>query len=307
MIARTKRTIRRTKGIAEQQGRDLLPLISPRKTMNQQSPTPEEEPKPTAGDSKIGSGIPEYDPPEEQPQQQAADDPEKVSGFNSEESEEIDPIVAAVTPKKMSTGPNWDALYRKGTPPWDVGRCSHELEQILKEGNLPIRTALELGCGTGANAVLLAKYKLDVTAVEISPIAMERAHVRRQREDVAIRFVLDDAFRFCPTAGTFDFVLDSCFYNVVRQYDLEQLLDLFWRVTHPGSYVFTLAGRPPEPHEYSDENGPPVVTEDEIYDELGRLFDIEQLDKIMLGSPRRAEGYPGWACLMHRPVLDTPE
>ena len=83
MIARTKRTIRRTKGIAEQQGRDLLPLISPRKTMNQQSPTPEEEPKPTAGDSKIGSGIPEYDPPEEQPQQQAADDPEKVSGFNS--------------------------------------------------------------------------------------------------------------------------------------------------------------------------------------------------------------------------------
>jgi len=232
----------------------------------------------------------------------------------SDSSDDVRPSLeapAGATPPTMprskpKKGQNWESLYRAGTPPWDFGKPAPELVKIIRDKVVPVGTVLELGCGTGANAIFLANAGFDVTAVDISAIALERAHVRKERQDALVRFVHADVFQFAPTAGTFDLVIDSGFYAPVRQYDLDRLLDLLWRVTKPGSYYFMLGGRPPQGSETTDENGPPIVTEDEIYDELGRLFDIEQLQPTIMGSPRRKEGYPGWACLMHRPKIELP-
>ena len=196
--------------------------------------------------------------------------------------------------------PDWDAMYRQGTPPWETGEPAGELVRVVREGLIRPGEMLELGCGTGADALYMARQGFDVTAVDSSPLAVERARLRAEREDVLARFVLDDVFRFAPNAGQFDLVYDAGFYHFIRRAELDQFLDLLWRVTRPGSLYLTLAGNSDE----TAENGPPKVTEQEIHSELGRLFDPVHVRPFRFESPQRKEGYLGWSCLMRRPVIN---
>ncbi len=195
--------------------------------------------------------------------------------------------------------PDWESAYRETTPPWETGTPSGELMRMVERGILKPATALELGCGTGANAVCLARRRFEVTAVDSSPTAIERARTRAEQTGALLRIVLADVFEFAETAGTFDLVFDAGFYHFARHLDLSRFLDLLWRVTHPGSYYFTLAGATGE----LAEGGPPQVSEEEIRSELGRLFECVELRPFRFESPRRKEGYLGWSCLMRRPVL----
>jgi methyl halide transferase len=204
----------------------------------------------------------------------------------------------------LGSGMDWDAQYREGTPHWETGVVPAELVRVMDEGLVPKGMALELGCGTGAAAIFLMQRGFEVTAVDHSPTAIERARVRAEKEDTLPRFVLTDMFEFGATAGQFDFVYDSGFYHFIRQKDLDKYLDLLWRVTKPGSYYMTLAGAPRQPGE-SIENGPPQVTKRQIFLELGRLFEIVQLLPCRLESPFRKDGYAGWSCLMRRTAVGT--
>ncbi len=196
--------------------------------------------------------------------------------------------------------PDWDAVYRHGTPPWETGRVSSELVRVLDEGLIRPGSVLELGCGTGADAVLLAQRGFDVTAVDSAPMAIERARGRAEQEDALIRFVMDDVFRFTQSAETFDLVYDAGFYHFIRLAALDQLLDMLWHITRPDSFYLTLVGSTGE----EAEGGPPQVSEQEIRGELGRLFEFVHLRPFRFESPSREEGYAGWSCLMRRP--DVP-
>jgi methyl halide transferase len=195
---------------------------------------------------------------------------------------------------------HWDRIYRGGLPPWETGRPAPGLLRVLREhaGLLAKRgTAIDLGCGTGADAILLAKAGFDVTAVEISPIALERARARAERDGASVHFVLDDVFDYADKAGKFDLVYDAGFYDLARQKNLSRFVDALWRLTDPGSLYLTLAARADE----TDANAPPGVTEHEIRLELGRLLDVVELRPCRLASPLRDEGCLGWSCLMRRP------
>ena len=174
--------------------------------------------------------------------------------------------------------------------------ASNELVKLLGEGIIPIGRALELGCGTGANAVCLAKHGFEVTAVDSSPTALERARRRGRLEDAPVHFILDDVYHFAENAEPFDLIFDAGFYHFARRDDLDSLLDILWRITRPGSLYVTLAGNADE----QCEGGPPQVTEEEIHNELGRLLDMVQLRTFQFESAIREEGYLGWSCVMRR-------
>jgi methyl halide transferase len=201
--------------------------------------------------------------------------------------------------RPMYTTPaDWDTAYREGTPPWDTGKPHAELARVLDEYRLRPQTVLEIGCGTGADSILLARRRFEVTAVDCSPIAIERARLRAEQQNAVLRFVQADIFEFARSAGKFDLVYDAGVYHALRRVNLERFLDVLWRVTQPGSYYFCLAGAPREA-----EEGPPQVSEDEIHNELGRLFEFVHLRPTLFDSPAQKEGYPAWSCLMRRPPV----
>lgn len=199
----------------------------------------------------------------------------------------------------VPTTADWDLAYREGLPQWEMGCPAPELVRFLEKGLLPRASVLELGCGTGADAVVMAQRRLDVTAVDFAPTAIERARTRAQRASVNVCFVLDDVFRFAHHVQTFDLVYDCAFYQYVRQWELSRLLDLLWRVTKPGSYYLCITYR-------NDENLPtiPPVSEDSIRWELGRLFELVELNEFKFYSKLRRHDVSGVAVLMRRPPAD---
>jgi len=214
-------------------------------------------------------------------------------------SEGLTPRRPAGKEKRALTLPEWEEMYRMGSPPWDTGRPCAELARVIEEGLIRPGTALELGCGTGANAIYLARRRFEVTALDGAPLAIERARLRCEEAGATVRLVLADVFDLAKTLGRFSFVYDVGFYHFVRQYALERFLDLLWWVTEPGSYYLTLAGAAGE----EAEDGPPQVAEQEVQSELGRLFEPVCLRPFRFESPARAAGFPGWSCLMRRPPV----
>ena len=79
--------------------------------------------------------------------------------------------VAPPRPKKKDaiSLAEWDEMYRMGNPAWDIGRPSSEFVRVIEEGPIRPGRTLELGCGTGANAVHLALRKHEITAIDASP------------------------------------------------------------------------------------------------------------------------------------------
>jgi SAM-dependent methyltransferase len=198
----------------------------------------------------------------------------------------------------MSEVSRWNERYEKGDTPWETSQPSSELKRVLTEVPIgPCRT-LELGCGTGANAVWLAQQGFEVTAVDFSTLAIERARQRADEAGVSVHFLAADVLHPPPElAGPFDFFFDRGCYHVVRREEPEAYAATLRRLTRSGTWGLVLAGNAREPH----EPGPPVVTEEQIRGEFGSVFDIVQLREFRFDQVE-ADGtrYLGWSCVLRR-------
>jgi methyl halide transferase len=184
--------------------------------------------------------------------------------------------------------------YVDGDAPWDSGRPSSELIRVVQAGLLPGQTALEFGCGTGTNAVELARRGYQVTAVDLVDVAIDRAREKARRDGMTIDFRLGDLTQL-NLGGPYDVLFDRGVYHTIRMRNLPGFLTTLQRVTRQGSRWLSLAGNPREPR----EAGPPTVREEEIRSELGPLFNILDLHEFRfdLGQNFRPLA---WSILMER-------
>ena len=87
-------------------------------------------------------------------------------------------------------------MYRVGFTPWDTGQVPSELSTLIDgPGALPPGRALDIGCGTGTQAVYLARRGWEVTAVDAVPRPLTRARARAQEAGVSVDWVLADVAR----------------------------------------------------------------------------------------------------------------
>lgn len=84
----------------------------------------------------------------------------------------------------MTTEQFWDDRYSQSDRIWS-GNPNAAL--IRETADLTPGTALELGCGEGADAIWLAHQGWQVTATDVSPIALGRAAEHAKAEGVADR------------------------------------------------------------------------------------------------------------------------
>jgi SAM-dependent methyltransferase len=191
---------------------------------------------------------------------------------------------------------DWNQRYMTGDTPWDSGIRSRELTRVLKD--VPIRPcrAIELGCGTGTNAIFLAQQGFDVTAVDLSPRALEQAIRRADEADVVVDFLHGDVCRFDVELAPFEFGFDRGCYHCVRKIDLPGFLETLRRLTKPGSRWLSLTGNANE----QTETGPPRLHEREIRADLGELFDFDFIREIRFEDKGGVDGPLGWSCLMTR-------
>jgi SAM-dependent methyltransferase len=136
-------------------------------------------------------------------------------------------------------------LHYLSNPPWDTGVSPPELVAFAAS-HTPGK-ALELGCGTGTNAIYLAKHGWQATAVDFVPSAIARARRKAGREGVAVRFLVDDVTRLQTITGPFDLILDiGCYHslpekerrayqrNIIRLLDPQGFFLLYSMVSETG-------------------------------------------------------------------------
>lgn len=198
----------------------------------------------------------------------------------------------------MSEQEHWEGRYTgPEAPPWDTGRASPELRRRLAEFRVAPCRAGELGCGTGSNAVWLAEQGFDVTGIDISPTAIERARERAKAARVSVRFVQADATALPDLGPPFDFFFDRGCYHAVRRVAAAGFLRELDRITAPRAVGIVLTGNAREEH----KPGPPVVSEATIRAELGRDFDILSLEEFRFDQDE-VDGHRhlGWSCVFRK-------
>ena len=136
----------------------------------------------------------------------------------------------------------YEALYRLPFVSIDrVFGSTSDIEQIVESavvGRIPPGRAITLGCGVGRESVALARLGFDVTGLDFSPTAIDRARKAAEKAGVVVSFVVDDLTHLKEVSETFDLVTDfgalSDLRRAARGLYVQNLLPL----THPDSYYF---------------------------------------------------------------------
>jgi 2-polyprenyl-3-methyl-5-hydroxy-6-metoxy-1,4-benzoquinol methylase len=192
----------------------------------------------------------------------------------------------------------WDADYRGPHPPiWDIGHAADELERVIGSGQIRACRALDLCCGSGNDAIYLARQGFDVTAMDVAPTALSQAQEKAQRAGVSVRWLLADVLA-PPKLQPFDFLYDRGCYHVVRDQNLAAYLETLQHVSRPGTQLLLLASKRGD---HPEEDGSTGVTEEELDFDFLPLFDLEWRREYRLEANRAgALGPPGWSVLLRR-------
>ncbi|MCJ8500082.1 class I SAM-dependent methyltransferase [Desulfatitalea alkaliphila] len=102
----------------------------------------------------------------------------------------------------------WSFLWRylRGRTPWDTRITPPEVMAFLETA--PPGRALDLGCGTGTNAMTMARRGWHVTGIDFAPQAIWTARRRASRVKPAIDFRIGDVTDLQGVRGPFDYALD---------------------------------------------------------------------------------------------------
>ncbi len=202
---------------------------------------------------------------------------------------------------------HWDQRYLGGDAPWNSGIVSRELVRVLNEQRIAPGRAVELGCGTGTNAVHLVQHGFDVLGTDCSAVAIERARTLADEAGVAVQLAVADLCRLSDlraalgeAAATFErgcsFMFDRGCYHCARRVNLAGFLETVEWLAAPNARLLLLCGNAND----SSANGPPKVTEAEIRSEWGHLFEIEWIREFHFEDRGGIPGPLGWACWMSR-------
>jgi len=110
----------------------------------------------------------------------------------------------------------WDAIYQKSDEqlPWFCNKLDYDLDCFLQNHFYTGAKLLEIGAGTGIQSAHLKNIGFDVTATDISSIAINKAIKKHSGE---IKFILDDILNTKLCANTFDFVLDRGVFHSIHR------------------------------------------------------------------------------------------
>ena len=194
----------------------------------------------------------------------------------------------------------WESRYQSGDLPWDSSQAEPELFRRLDEIGLTGGSAIDLGCGTGTNAIELSKRGFEVTACDISATAIEQAQAKAAEAGAAgIAFAVADILQTLPVAeSSVDLAFDrGCLHSVdgpAREVFAKHVADAL----RPGGWWVSLMGNKDDDPKY-DQPGPPQMTATQITQITEPLFEVHDLRRIRFTN-NGEHTHLAWSALLRR-------
>ena len=169
---------------------------------------------------------------------------------------------------------DWNERYSSENPPWDTGRPDPHLVDLVESGTVKPGPVLEIGCGTGTNAIWLAERGFDVLGIDVSSLAVERATAKGAHVGERCGFRTLD-FLSDPVDGSFDLVFDrGCFHSFDHAEDRSRYTEHVGRVLSPVGRWVSIIGSTEGPER---DSGPPRRTARDIADAVEPFLQILEL------------------------------
>jgi SAM-dependent methyltransferase len=197
----------------------------------------------------------------------------------------------------MAEEEHFKQAYKTGETPWDIGKPDFNLIQAVTSTPIKPSAALEIGCGTGDNAIWLAQQGFEVVAVDSSPIAIEQAQEKAAKTGAKCDFLVLDVFQEHVDGGPFHFAFDRGFLHTI---DSDQVRKSFAGTV--GGYLgeggiwLSLLGNADEVRRGP---GPPQRSAREIVSGVEPFFEILSLVSSHFES-RQVDPARAWVCLMRK-------
>lgn len=190
---------------------------------------------------------------------------------------------------------DFELAYREGTPPWDIGRPQAEVVRLAEEGGF-VGDVLDIGCGTGENALHLAALGLRVVGIDASPSAVERARAKAAARGFALPFLVADALDLAKLRRRFETALDSGLFHAFAPEQRRAYAHSLCEVLSPGGTLHLLC--------FSDEEppgpGPLRIAQHEIGDAFRSMFTITRIRPGRFESLMHPGGAKAWVATLVR-------
>jgi SAM-dependent methyltransferase len=135
----------------------------------------------------------------------------------------------------------YDLIYRRGAP-WE-GQPRQELAELLRSGHLSVEAAggtraLDVGCGSGADSILLADHGFDVLGLDFSAVALDKARAAAG-DRAGVRFVQADLFALPDdvTESQYDLIFDGGTLDDFPAARRRELARTLTRLARPGAVL----------------------------------------------------------------------
>jgi ubiquinone/menaquinone biosynthesis C-methylase UbiE len=170
---------------------------------------------------------------------------------------------------------SWEDAY-KTVPPWDVGRPQPALVELVRarELNRGRGRVLDVGCGTGENALYLAGNGFSVSGVDLSSRAIAAARAKAVERRRNIDFRTGNALSLEFKDSVFDNVIDSGLFHTFPEDDRPVYAREMARVLVTRGRYFMLCFSEKEP---TDWGGPRRIRREEIETTFSPLFNINYI------------------------------
>ena len=202
----------------------------------------------------------------------------------------------APTSHERLTGLPWDASYHQGIPPWDIGQPQPAIVRLASERDL-VGPALDVGCGTGEHALLLASLGLEVVAVDVAETALAIGREKARQRGIAVEFGVADALQLNALGRTFQTVLDCGLFHTFDAAERSAYAASLATVTERGGTLYVLC--------FSDEGpdaGPHPIRQVDLRTAFGPNagWEITTIQPSRVLTRMHDHGVPAWLATIAR-------
>lgn len=146
----------------------------------------------------------------------------------------------------LSMSFDWDEAYRSGQyrKEWDLSAGSQEIATCAALGIFPKNgLILDIGCGSGSDAVFLATLGFRVKALDISPAALELVKEKAANAGVKVETVHGSATMMPIDPASIDFALDRGLLHNLSDEEGRAYAKELARILKPGAGLLLRGAR----------------------------------------------------------------
>lgn len=185
--------------------------------------------------------------------------------------------------------------YRNGVPPWDIGRPQPAIVRLAEQG-LIAGDVIDLGCGTGENALYLASTGRPVVGVDAAPTAIARAQEKSRLRGIEATFLVADALKLEALGREFDTAVDCGLFHTFSDPDRVRFERSLHRSLRVGARYVLLCFSEHQP----GESGPRRVTQAEIRAAFTAGWTVDSIAAERFAAHLPGDGAQAWLALLTR-------